>query len=400
MNGFNPVDFRRQFPALDNPQIYLDSAATALKPRAMIEASTEFYQSAGTVHRSQHASARRLTDLYENTRSQVAELLNAAASREIIWTRGATESINLVANSWLSQQLQPGDQILVSEMEHHANLLPWLMVARQRGAQVVKWPVTPQGLPRYDLLPELLTPQTRLLAISQMSNVTGVMPDLARITALAHAAGVKVLVDGAQGAVHQLPDVQALAIDFYAFSCHKMYGPTGLGVLFAREARLGEMTPWMGGGKMLEQVSFDGFTARPAPWGFEAGTPNIAGVYGFKATLDFLASQDSLGAEHWSQSLAAEAEVRLSALPGFRSFRQHNAPLLSFSIDGIHPSDLVTLLAEQNIALRSGQHCAQPLMAALNTEGTLRASFAPYNNLQDVNALVHAVSTAILLLSE
>lgn len=400
MNGFNPAEFRRQFPALNSQEIYLDSAATALKPRAMTEATSEFYQTAGTVHRSQHARAQRLTEIYENTRQQVADLLNAGAARQIIWTRGATESVNMVANSWLSQQLQPGDQILVSEMEHHANLLPWLMIARQRGAEVVKWPVTSQGLPRYDLLPDLLTSRTRLLAVSQMSNVTGVMPDLEKIISLAHAAGVKVLVDGAQGVVHQPPDLQQLAADFYLFSCHKMYGPTGLGVLFAREERLSEMTPWMGGGKMIDEVSFEGFTPRTAPWGFEAGTPNIAGVYGFNATLDFLAAVNLPEAELWSQSLANDAENRLSTLPGFRSFRQHSAPLLSFTIDGIHPADLVALLAEQNIALRAGQHCAQPLMAALNISGTLRASFAPYNNQQDVDALIHAVSTAVLMLSE
>ena len=400
MNGFDPADFRRQFPALGSREIYLDSAATALKPRAMTEATGEFYRTSGTVHRSQHVQARRLTEIYENTRQQVADLLNAGAARQIIWTRGATESVNLVANSWLSQQLAPGDQILVSEMEHHSNLLPWLMIAKQRGAKVVKWPVTAQGLPRYDLLPGLLTPRTRLLAVSQMSNVTGVLPDLEKVVALAHAAGVKVLVDGAQGVVHQPPDLQQLAVDFYLFSCHKMYGPTGLGVLFAREERLSEMTPWVGGGKMIDDVSFEGFTPRPAPWGFEAGTPNIAGVYGFNATLEFLSEVNLSQAERWSQSLASDAEIRLAALPGFRSFRQHSAPLLSFTIEGIHPADLVILLAEQNIALRAGQHCAQPLMAALNTPGTVRASFAPYNNQQDVDALVHAVSTAVLLLSE
>lgn len=400
MNGFNPADFRRQFPALDKDEIYLDSAATALKPLAMIDASTAFYQSAGTVHRSQHSGARRMTRRYENTRQQVAGWLNAGATQQIIWTRGTTESINLVANSWLAGQLQPGDEILVSEMEHHANLIPWLMVAAARGAKVVKWPVTSAGLPRYDLLPALLNTRTRLLAVSQMSNVTGVMPDLEKITRLAQAAGVKVLVDGAQGVVHQPPDLQALPIDFYVFSAHKMYGPTGLGVLFAREQRLQEMTPSVGGGKMIEQVSFDGFTARPAPWGFEAGTPNIAGVYAFGATLDFLSALDHQAAEQWSRALAEAAETQLAALPGFRSFRQHNAPLLSFTVQGIHSSDLVTLLAEQQIALRAGQHCAAPLMTALHTEGTVRASFAPYNNQQDVSALVRAVSTAVQLLSE
>lgn len=400
MNGFSPAAFRRQFPALAGNNVYLDSAATALKPQTMIDASAEFYRGAGTVHRSQHQQARKLTALYEETRQQVASLLHADSPQQIIWTRGATESVNLVAHSWLAPRLQPGDEILVSEMEHHANLIPWLMVAAARGARVVKWPVTEQGIPRDDLLPELLNNRTRLLAVSQMSNVTGVMPDLAGIIATAHAAGVKVLVDGAQGIVHQPVDLRALAADFYVFSAHKLYGPTGLGVLFAHRECLDEMTPWTGGGKMIDQVSFDGFTARPAPWGFEAGTPNIAGVCGFSATLDFLQTFDSHAAEEWNRTLASEAETRLAALPGFRSFRRQNAPLLAFTFDGIHPSDLVTLLAEQNIAIRAGQHCAQPLMDAMRVTGTLRASFAPYNNHQDVDALVAAVSAAHDLLSE
>ena len=400
MNGFDAASFRRQFPALSGDDIYLDSAATALKPQPMIDASTECYRAAGTVHRSQHAQARKLTAAYEQSRQQVAEFLHAQNAEQIIWTRGTTESINLVAHSWLSHQLQPGDEILVSEMEHHANLLPWLMIAAEKGARVVKWPVTEEGLPRYDLLPELLTAKTRLLAISQMSNVTGVLPDLPGIIAIAHAAGVRVLVDGAQGVVHQPADVRALQADFYAFSAHKLYGPTGIGVLYASADCLAEMRPWMGGGKMIDQVSFDGFSTLPPPHGLEAGTPNIAGVYAFGATLGFLSSLDPHAAARWSESLAADAERQLATLPGFRSFRQHHAPLLSFSFDGIHPSDMVTLLAEQKIAIRAGQHCAQPLMKALAIQGCLRASFAPYNHQQDVDTFVRAVRMAHDMLSE
>ncbi|MEW6485014.1 MAG: cysteine desulfurase CsdA [Pseudomonadota bacterium] len=400
MNGFDAARFRQQFPALSGDDIYLDSAATALKPQAMIDASTACYRAAGTVHRSQHSQARKLTAAYEHTRQQVAELLNAQSASQIIWTRGTTESINLVAHSWLSHQLQAGDEILVSEMEHHANLIPWLMVAAEKGARVVKWPVTAEGLPRNDLLPQLLTGKTRLLAISQMSNVTGALPALSDIIATAHAAGVRVLVDGAQGIVHQPADVTALQADFYAFSGHKLYGPTGVGVLYASTECLAEMKPWMGGGKMVDQVSFDGFSAMAPPHGLEAGTPNIAGVCAFGATLDFLATVDHRAAALWSESLATDAEQQLAELPGFRSLRQHNAPLLSFSIGGIHPSDMVTLLAEQNIAIRAGQHCAQPLMKALDIQGCLRASFAPYNNQQDVDAFVRAVRMAHDLLSE
>ena len=400
MNGFDAVAFRRQFPALTEDNIYLDSAATALKPQVMIDASSECYRAAGTVHRSQHSQARKLTAAYEHTRQQVAELLNAQSAAQIVWTRGTTESINLVAHSWLSPQLQAGDEILVCEMEHHANLIPWLMIAAEKGARVVKWPVTAEGLPRNDLLPSLLSGKTRLLAVTQMSNVTGALPVLSEIIATAHAAGVKVLVDGAQGIVHQPADVTALQADFYAFSGHKLYGPTGVGVLYASAECLAEMKPWIGGGKMVDQVSFDGFTAMVPPHGLEAGTPNIAGVCAFGATLDFLSTVDHRAAARWSEALATDAEQQLAQLPGFRSFRQHNAPLLAFSFDGIHPSDMVTLLAEQKIAIRAGQHCAQPLMKALAIQGCLRASFAPYNNRQDVDAFVRAVRMAHDLLSE
>lgn len=401
MNGFNATTFRQQFPALTGDDVYLDSAATALKPQAMITATTEFYRSAGTVHRSQHRQARKLTTEYENARQQVATFIGARDARQILWTKGTTEAINLVAHSWLAPRLQPGDEILVSGMEHHANLIPWLIVAQAQGAHVREWPVDAKGGPDMSRLNELLTPRTRLLAVSQMSNVSGLMPDLAAIIATAHASGVRVLVDGAQGIVHQSVDMTALGADFYAFSCHKLYGPTGLGVLYVSEPCLDEMTPWMGGGKMIDQVSFDGFNALPAPHGLEPGTPNIAGVCGFAATLRFLDNVDLRAAAQWSESLADDAEQRLAQLPGFRSFRQQHSALLSFTLDGIHPSDIVTLLAEQNIAIRAGQHCAQPLMAALGyPEGCLRASFAAYNTAQDVDALVSAVSMAVSLLSE
>ena len=401
MTAFNPTAFRQQFPALTDAGVYLDSAATTLKPHAVIESTQQFYSlSAGTVHRSQFAAARDLTQRYEQTRSQVARWLNAADDREIVWTRGTTEAINLVANSWLRPRLQPGDEIVVSEAEHHANLVPWLMAARACGARVVKWPLGPDRLPDISQLPALLNSRTRLLAVGQMSNVTGGCPDLGQAIALAHGVGAKVMVDGAQGVVHCPPDLQALDIDFYAFSAHKIYGPMGTGALYGKAELLEAMAPWQGGGKMVTQVDFSDFTPQPVPWRFEAGTPNVAGVVGLSAALSWLSQYDLPQAECWSQRLATQAEQQLAELPGFRSFRCGNASLLAFEFDGLHHSDLVTLLAEQGIALRAGQHCAQPLMAALGVSGTLRASFAPYNNLQDVDALVHAMKRAISLLSE
>ena len=401
MKSFAPAQFRQQFPALHETGCYLDSAATALKPQIVIDATEQFYRlSAGTVHRSQFAAARRLTEQYENARGQVARLLNATEANTIVWTKGTTEAINLVAQSYLRPRLQPGDEILVSEAEHHANLIPWLMVAEQTGAKVVKWPLGEDYLPDLALLPSLLNERTRLLAIGQMSNVTGGCPDLSAIIPLAHAVGAKVMVDGAQGVVHNPPDVQKLDIDFYAFSGHKLYGPMGIGALYGKAELLEQMVPWQGGGKMLTHVDFSGFTPQAAPWCFEAGTPNVAGVVGLSAALEWLESVDVVAAERWACDLADLAEARLAELPGFRSFRCPGSSLLAFDIAGVHHSDIVTLLAESGVALRAGQHCAQPLLAALGVSGTLRASFAPYNSLSDVDALVAAMTTALTLLAD
>lgn len=401
MTIFSPTAFRAQFPALSDAGVYLDSAATTLKPQAVIDATAQFYSlSAGTVHRSQFKAARALTEQYEQARGRVAGWLHAGDDHQIVWTRGTTEAINLVANSWLAPRLQPGDEIVVSEAEHHANLVPWLMVAKAAGAKVVKWPIGADRLPDMRLLPDLLNARTKLLAIGQMSNVTGGCPDLAQAIALAHHVGAKVMVDGAQGVVHAPPNVQALDIDFYAFSAHKLYGPMGIGALYGKAELLEEMDAWQGGGKMLSHVDFDGFTQQAVPWRFEAGTPNVAGVVGLSAALEWLSHHHAEKAEMWSQQLASLAEEQLGEIPGFRSFRCGNASLLAFDIAGIHHSDIVTLLAEQDIALRAGQHCAQPLMAALGVSGTLRVSFAPYNNLQDVDALVRAMHHAVDLLSE
>lgn len=399
MNAFNPAQFRAQFPALNDAGVYLDSAATALKPQAVIEATHQFYSlSAGNVHRSQFAEAQRLTARYEAAREKVASLINAPDEKTIVWTRGTTEAINMVAQSYARPRLQPGDEIIVSAAEHHANLVPWLMVAEQTGAKVVKLPLTPDLLPDVERLTQLITPHSRILALGQMSNVTGGCPDLARAITLAHAAGMVVMVDGAQGIVHFPADVQQLDIDFYAFSGHKLYGPTGIGVLYGKPELLEAMSPWLGGGKMISKVSFDSFTTQAAPWKLEAGTPNVAGVIGLSAALEWLADVDVAQAENWSRGLATLAEDALAKRPGFRSFRCQDSSLLAFDFSGVHHSDIVTLLAEYGIALRAGQHCAQPLLAELGVSGTLRASFAPYNTQSDVDALVAAVDRALEIL--
>ncbi|WP_313083865.1 cysteine desulfurase CsdA [Atlantibacter sp.] len=399
MTAFNPTLFRSAFPALADAGVYLDSAATALKPQAVIDAAQQFYSlSAGNVHRSQFASAQRLTAQYEAARDRVARLINAPNSHDIVWTRGTTEAINIVAQCYARPRLKPDDEIIVSVAEHHANLVPWLMVAQQTGARIVKLPLNASYLPDVERLGALITPRTRILALGQMSNVTGGCPDLAKAIAIAHAAGVVVMVDGAQGVVHCPANVQALDIDFYAFSGHKLYGPTGIGALYGKTALLNQMDPWLGGGKMLTEVSFDGFKPKPAPWRFEAGTPNVAGVMGLSAALEWLETVDVMESESYSRGLATLAEDALAKRPGFRSFRCQDSSLLAFDFEGVHHSDMVTLLAQSGIALRAGQHCAQPLLAALGVSGTLRASFAPYNTRQDVDALVAAVDQALELL--
>ena len=399
MNAFNPAQFRAQFPALIDAGVYLDSAATALKPQAVIDATHQFYSlSAGNVHRSQFAEAQRLTARYEAAREKVAQLINAPDDKAIVWTRGTTEAINMVAQSYARPRLQPGDEIIVSAAEHHANLVPWLMVAEQTGAKVVKLPLNAHFVPDVERLSDLITPRSRILALGQMSNVTGGCPDLARAIALAHAVGMIVMVDGAQGAVHFPADVQLLDIDFYAFSGHKLYGPTGIGVLYGKPELLDAMSPWLGGGKMINEVSFEGFTTQSAPWKLEAGTPNVAGVIGMSAALEWLSETDIVQAESWSRGLATLAEEALATRPGFRSFRCQDSSLLAFDFAGIHHSDMVTLLAEYGIALRAGQHCAQPLLAEMGVTGTLRASFAPYNTKSDVDALVNAIDRALEIL--
>lgn len=401
MKSFNPSRFRDQFPALKNGQIYLDSAATALKPNLVIQACVDYYAGhAGNVHRSQHKEAQALTERFEETRLQVARFINAPDACDIIWTHGATESINMVAQCYLRPRLHPGDEIIVSAAEHHANLIPWQIVARQCGARIVKLPLDINRLPDINALPNLITPGTRLLALGQMSNVTGGTPDIARAIEIAHRAKVPVMVDGAQGIVHGATDVAALDIDFYAFSGHKLYGPTGIGVLYGKRELLETFAPWLGGGKMISQVNFDSFTLQPLPLRLEAGTPNIAGVIGLNATMNFLATIDLAAAENWSRALADEAERELSLRPGFISYRASRSATLAFNFSGIHCADLATLISQSDVALRAGQHCAQPLHQTLGVDGTLRASFAPYNTHADVKALINAVDRALEILND
>lgn len=405
MTPFDFSEFRRHFPALQAEDAlspcYLDSAATALTPQAVIDATVNYYQQAGaTVHRSQHKAAQSLTEEFEQARKMLADFIGAPRAEDIVWTRGTTESINLVAQSYLRWRLQPGDEIIVSQAEHHANLIPWLMLADQCQAKVITLPLNADFLPDMAALPALLTPRSRLLAISQMSNVTGGQSDLATAIALCHANGTPVMVDGAQGVVHDVIDVRAMDIDFYAFSGHKLYGPTGIGVLYGKSELLESMPAWHGGGKMLTHTNMQAFTPQQVPQRFEAGTPNIAGVLGLAAAIAWLNQVDRVAAEAYSVQLADSAERAMSAIAGFRSFRRAGSSVLAFDIAGVHHSDIIALLAEKGVALRAGKHCAQPLTEALGVSGTLRASFAPYNTARDVERLVAGVHFAVELLTD
>ena len=400
MKPFSPTVFRQQFPAIEENIVYLDSAATALKPVAMIEASDEFYRhSSATVHRSQYQQAKKMTQHFEQARQQVAQLLNLADSDTIIWTQGTTGSLNLIAQGYFRPRLQAGDEIIVSEQEHHANFIPWLMLAEQTGAKIIRWPIEDNFLPSIATLATLLTARTRVVAISQMSNITGAQIALDKVSQCVHQYDDCLLVvDGAQGIAHHATDISALDIDFYAFSAHKLYGPNGLGVCYGKRELLEVMSAWQGGGKMLTTANFNGFVPAAIPHRFEAGTPNIAAVIAFSATLDWLQTQDMAQANQYALTLADEAQARLEQLEGFISYRASHSPVLAFNFEGIHHSDLAALIAEQGIALRTGQHCAQPLIDALAISGCLRASFMPYNQLSDIDRLVDAVKFALSLL--
>ncbi|MDU7768549.1 MAG: aminotransferase class V-fold PLP-dependent enzyme, partial [Serratia marcescens] len=332
---------RGDFPLLarevnGQPLAYLDSAASAQKPQAVIDRELEFYRHGyAAVHRGIHTLSAEATQQMEAVREQAARFINAASAEEMVFVKGTTEGINLVANSFGRHLLQPGDAILITEMEHHANIVPWQMLAQERGLQLRVWPLQPDGTLDLARLPELVDSSCKLLALTEVSNVLGTVNPVHDIIARARALApeLTVLVDGAQAVMHQRVDVQALDCDFYVFSGHKLYGPTGIGALYGKSELLAAMSPWLGGGKMIAEVSFDGFTPQPAPYGLEAGTPNVAGVIGLSAALEWLAQSDIGQAENWSRSLASLAEEELAIRPGFRSFRCQQSSLLAFEFE-------------------------------------------------------------------
>ena len=401
-DGLLPSQVVEDFPILARPVagrrlVYLDNGATTQKPAVVIDAEATFYrESNANIHRGVHWLSQHATDLYEVAREKVRRFIHAARADEIVFTRGTTEAINLVAFSWGRANVKAGDEIVVTGMEHHSNIVPWQLLCEQVGAVLKVAPITDTGEVGLHAYEALLGPRTRLVALAHVSNALGTVNPVEAMIERAHAAGAVVLLDGAQAVAHQAVDVQGLGCDFYAFSGHKLYGPTGIGVLYARRALLAEMPPWQGGGDMIHTVSFEGSTWAPAPQRFEAGTPNIAGAVARGAAIDYV-SASGLGriARH-EHALLAYATAEAEKIPGLRLIgtAPRKAAILSFLVDGVHPHDLGTILDTEGVAIRAGHHCAMPLMTRFGIPGTARASFALYNRTEDVDALVAAIGKA------
>ena len=393
--SFDVAVLREDFPILHqsvhgHPLVYLDNAASAQKPRAVIDAISQFYSSDySNIHRGVHALSERSTRRYEEARIKVQRFLNAADPHEIIFTRGTTEGINLVAQTYGRKHVGPGDEILITGLEHHSNIVPWQMLCEEKGAKLRVVPVDERG----EVGALELTDRTKLVAIAHISNALGTVLPVREIVEQAHRRGVPVLVDGAQAVPHMKVDVRALDCDFYVFSSHKLYGPTGIGVLYGKKALLDAMPPYQGGGDMISSVTFEKTTYNTVPYKFEAGTPDIAGVVGLGAAIDYV---NEIGLENMAAQEADLLEYATAALSKIEGLRiigtaRHKAAVISFVLEGVHPHDVGTILDRQGIAVRTGHHCAQPVMDRFGIPATTRASFAFYNTRDDVDALVRGI---------
>lgn len=404
---FDVEELRAQFPALaqevhGKPLVYLDNAATTQKPRAVLDALRSFYErDCANVHRGVHELSARANDSYEQAREASRAFLNAPELESIVFTAGTTDGINLVANSFGAAHVGPGDEILISGLEHHSNIVPWQMLCQRSGARLQVAALADDGSVDLDDFQARLSTRTRLVALAQVSNALGTVNPLTEMLAMARAVGARTLVDGAQAVAHLPVDVRALDCDFYAFSAHKIYGPTGVGVLYGRRELLEELPPWRGGGDMIRSVSFEKTEYNDLPWRFEAGTPNIAGSIGMGAALDWFRRLDLPGLMRHEDALLAKAEAALDGLPGLKriSRAQDRLAVLSFGVEGAHPGDLATLLDMEGVAVRSGHHCAEPTMRRFGMPaGTARASFAVYNTLEEVERLALALRKALDML--
>lgn len=388
-----PLDRVADFPAIPSGWAYLDTAATAQKPKPVIDAIARAYgETYATVHRGVYQRSAEMTLMFEASRQRVARFIGAGSPDEIVFVRGATEGINLVAHSWGDSQLKAGDRILLSTLEHHSNIVPWQLLRDRTGIVIDVAPLTGDGRVDLDAVEAMLTPQHKLVALAHVSNVLGSVLDARRAANLAHGVGAKLLLDGCQAVPRLAVDMAALDCDFYVFSGHKLYGPTGIGVLWARHEILESMPPWHGGGAMIDRVTFEKTTYAPPPARFEAGTPHVVGVIGLHAAIDYV---DALGLEAIHAHEAALVRSAREALSGLNSVRlfgpENSAGIVSFEVEGVHPHDVGTILDEERVAIRAGHHCAQPLMDHLGVPATARASFGVYNGDQDVAALVRGI---------
>ncbi len=396
---FDVEAVRRDFPILDqevngHPLVYLDNAATTQKPNRVIDAICHYYRhDNANVHRGAHALSDRATLAFEGARLTVQQFINAPSPEQIIWTRGCTEAINLVAQCFATPRLQPGDEILVSVMAHHSNIVPWQMAAEKCEARVIPIPVNEHSELDLEAFKKLLSPRTKMVALEHVSNAMGTINPVEQIIALAHEVGAQVLIDGAQAIAHWPLDIQAMDADFYAFSGHKMFGPTGIGVLYGKREWLESMPPYQGGGEMIESVSFEGTTYNQLPYKFEAGTPDIAGAVGLAAAIDYLGTLDRVAAAAHEMQLLEHSLSLAVDFPGFELIgkARDKTSVLSFLLQGTHPHDVGTLLDQQGIAVRTGHHCTQPIMDLLSIPGTVRASFSIYNTHQEVESLFAAL---------
>jgi cysteine desulfurase / selenocysteine lyase len=396
---FDVEKIRAEFPILretvhGRPLVYLDSANTSQKPRAVLDALDQYYRhDNANIHRATHLLSERATRAYEATRGAVARFINAADRREIVFTKGCTESINLVAQSWGRTNLKAGDEVLITWMEHHSNIVPWQLICGQTGATLRVVPFTDRGELDLEAFDRLLTPRTKLVSIIHVSNALGTVNPVASLVATAKAAGATTLVDGAQAVPHMPVDVQELGCDFYTFSGHKMYGPTGTGVLYGATAALEAMPPYQGGGDMIASVTFEKTDYNVLPYRFEAGTPNIAGVVGLGAAVEFLAGLDRTAVAQHEDDVLEYATARVREIAGVRVLGEarQKSGVLSFVVDGVHPHDIGTILDNEGIAVRTGQHCAQPVMDRYGVPATVRASFGLYNTRADVDALIEGL---------
>ena len=401
----NTIDFaavRAQFPILNQvengqPLVYLDSGATSQKPLRVIEALDKYYrQENANVHRGVYGLSERATEKYEGARETLRKFLNAKSTKEIVFVRGTTEAINLVAQSWVLENLKEGDEVVVTEMEHHSNIVPWQLLRDRIGIRLIVLKMNQRGEVCMNALKSLVTEKTKMVSVTHMSNALGTINPVKEMVEIAHSVGAKIMIDGAQATPHMKVDVQDLDCDFYALSGHKMYGPTGIGVLYAKEELLEIMPPYQGGGDMIYSVTFDKTEYNVLPYKFEAGTPHISGAIGLAAAVDFL---NEVGLENIAQheaELLAYATEKLSEIEGLRIIgeAEHKGGVVSFVIEGVHPHDMATLMDQDGIAVRASHHCAMPVMQHFNVPATIRASFGVYNNIDDVDRLVASILEA------